>query len=217
MPVAARAWISQTESERIERWTFTMLVLVLTWYLTVAKIEISSGVAVGIQTVRQPVRHQSPEEGRHRREGWSGKVNVHDAVTSTSSLSFTTKLIHLIITPRTVITVSYAPPSAPLCLSPVWCVRSGSLRPSTAPTTPSWSTCLHVSRRQNMCVLSWSTPQEETSWCTYMPTSFLSHVLCEFCYVCVVCVCVCVCVKEKKGDVCAFLESSMLCVCLCIR
>ena len=34
---------------------------------------------------------------------------------------------------------------------------------------------------------------------------------------CVCCVCVCVCVKEKKGDVCAFLESSMLCVCLCIR
>lgn len=30
------------------------------------------------------------------------------------SLSYTTKLIHLIITPRTIITVSYAPPSPPL-------------------------------------------------------------------------------------------------------
>lgn len=136
-------------------------------------------------TPSKPWRRETSSRGMK----WKGK-RTRRSVTSTSSPSYATKLIRLIITPRTVITVSYAPPSAPLCLSPVWCVRSGSLRPSTAPTTPSWSTCLHVSRRQNMCVLSWSTPQEETSWCTYMPTSFLSHVLCEFCCVCVrVCVC----------------------------
>lgn len=66
-----------------------------------------------------------------------------------------------------------------LCVSPVWCVRSGFLRPSTVPTTPSWSTCLRVSRRQSTCVLSWSTRQEETSWCTYMLMCFRSRVLCE--------------------------------------
>lgn len=33
-----------------------------------------SGVAVGVQKNRQPVRHQSPEEGRHRCSGRGGKV-----------------------------------------------------------------------------------------------------------------------------------------------
>lgn len=145
-----------------------------------------SGVAVGVQEDRQPLCHQSPEEGRHRCEGWGGKVAVCHQ-TMLGDLNLKSPPHDKAHSPHKYTSYSnycliLAPPAPALCLSPVWCVRSGSLRPSTVPTTRSWSTCLHASRRPNMCVLSWSTQQEETSWCTYMPTFFLSHVLCEFRY-----------------------------------
>lgn len=141
-----------------------------------------SGVAVGVQIHRKSVRYQGPEERRHHRQGWSRKVTPAAAL--------------MVQAPH----VDFSPSHPPLCVSPVWCVRSGSLRSSTAPTTPSWSTCLHVSRRQSMCVLSWNTRQEGTSWCTYTLTSFQSHALCEFCSV----------FESKRPDEGLFQESSAL-------
>lgn len=62
--------------------------------------------------------------------------------------------------------------------APVWCARSASLRPSTCPIIPSWSTCLRASRHRSTCVLLWSTQQEATWWCTFTQMSSQNHELC---------------------------------------
>lgn len=116
----------------------------------------------------------------------------------TSRLSYKTK-------PKVTVVVTSILHLSP-ALSPVWCVRSGSLRLSTAPATPFWSICLHVSRHQNMFALSWNTLLEETSWCIYILTSFLSHVLCELCSVSPNKICMCFLRKLHPLCVCGFIN-----------
>ena len=65
-------------------------------------------------------------------------------------------------------------------LFPVWCVRRGFSKRSTAFATRSWSTCLRVSRRRSTFVSSWSTQREATWWCTFMLMFSLSPGPCEW-------------------------------------